>query len=157
MSVRPPRLEAGCLPHSAAGGVPENLIDAAVLFAGCGGNPVLFAKMVQSFHAHVGPRLCDLRDAVRQRDLSALRLAAHKLRGFIIAFSRTTADAILVLEETDAEEQPTRVDEQFAAVAAMIRTMQKSLETLSVDDLQRQLSSDAFESAKPLDPPKPSR
>jgi hypothetical protein len=61
------------LPHGSAGGAPENLIDAAVLLGGCGGNPVLLAKMVQSFHGHVEARLSDVRDAIRQRDPASLR------------------------------------------------------------------------------------
>jgi hypothetical protein len=59
------------------------------------------------------------------------------------------------LEEADTEEQLARVDEQFAAVAEMIRTMHKSLETLSVDDLRRQLSADAIQVTTPLDPFEP--
>ena len=123
------------LPPASEG--PDRILDADTVLAGCGGDAALFNRMVQSFRTHVGARLADVREAIRRDDVAALRKAAHKLKGLVSAFSSRGADAVALLEQTDAEGQMDCAGEHYKTIAEMIGSIQRSLENTSINDLKR--------------------
>jgi HPt (histidine-containing phosphotransfer) domain-containing protein len=115
----------------------DNLLDPRALFAGCGGDPVLLRKLIDSLHARVPERLAALRDAVRRQDLPAVRRVAHSLRGLVSTFSSSVAAAVAVLEHGNAAGQTESAARQCEAIARLIDALSATLADTTIVDLQR--------------------
>jgi CheY-like chemotaxis protein/HPt (histidine-containing phosphotransfer) domain-containing protein len=81
----------------------SDLLDAATILASCGGDETLLREMIDLYIAGAQPRLAAVEHAVDAGDSAALRLAAHKLKGLVSAFSGKTAQAVGRLETLGAE------------------------------------------------------
>src|SRR5215471_8241961 len=79
--------------HSSRSSRRQDLLDAPVLLAACGGDPTLLGKMCQTLTARVPEHLAGLRDALR------LREAAHKCCGMLSEFSTVAGDLAGHLED----------------------------------------------------------
>src|SRR5262245_57946235 len=73
--------------HSSRQSRRQNLLDAPVLLAACGGDPILLKKMCQTLTACLPEHLAALRDALHDQDGARLREAAHKSSGMLSEFS----------------------------------------------------------------------
>ncbi len=115
----------------------ETLIDPTTLLAGCGGDPVLLQKMIQSFEMLAPARLAAVRDAAQRQDGGELRLAAHNLRGLVSAFSGSIGVDVGVLEQFNIDQQPDLALRQCATVAHEIGALLESLPDVSIEELER--------------------
>ena len=82
---------------------PKELLDSSTLLAACGGDAELLNKMCRYFQAQAPDRLAEVSEALKDRNASRLREAAHKLGGMVSAFSAPAAGAAALLEQTAAE------------------------------------------------------
>jgi HPt (histidine-containing phosphotransfer) domain-containing protein len=83
----------------------QDLLDAPVLLAACGGEPALLKKMCQTLTARVPEHLGALREALREQDAPRLREAAHKSCGMLSEFSSAAGDLAGSLEDLAAAAQ----------------------------------------------------
>ena len=112
------------------------LIDPATLLAGCGSDPVLLQKMIQSFQLLAPERLVAVRDAAQRQDCNELRHAAHNLRGLVSTFSGLIGMNVGILEHLDVDQQPDFACSQCAKVANQINALSVVLSGVSIEDLQ---------------------
>ena len=116
--------------------MPEDLLDAATLLAGCGGDSRLLRKMIKSFQRRAPEYVADLEDAAQRSDDGALRQAAHRLRGLVSTFSTSVAETIERIEQ-GASASPRERGPDCAAVAHRVAALCDTISTLSVADLVR--------------------
>jgi HPt (histidine-containing phosphotransfer) domain-containing protein len=125
------------------------LVDAPVLLAACGGDPMLLRKMCQTLTARVPEHLAALREALRDQDAPRLREAAHKCCGMLSEFSGAAGDLAGNLEDLAADSS---LDEALVVVnklEPMTNELVRVARGLSLDEL-RALSSAA--SGRPTSP-----
>ena len=106
--------------HSSRPSRRQDLLDAPVLLAACGGDPTLLGKMCQTLTARVPEHLAALREALRDQDAPRLREAAHKCCGMLSEFSATAGDLAGNLEELAAGshlDEAARIVERLEAIA----------------------------------------
>jgi CheY-like chemotaxis protein/HPt (histidine-containing phosphotransfer) domain-containing protein len=116
----------------------QDLLDAPVLLAACGGDQTLLGKMCQTLTARVPEHLAALRDALRDQDAPRLREAAHKCCGMLSEFSTVAGDIAGDIEDLAAGtqlEKATPILEQLEAIA---QELVKQIEGLTVEALRRQ-------------------
>jgi PAS domain S-box-containing protein len=125
-------------PVESDGGIPTGLIDSAALLAGCGGDAELLRKMRQHFQNFVPGRLAEVSEALRDGDTRRLQEAVHKLGGMISSFSATAAEATALLGRLGSEGKIEEAIQAHARLTELVRRLNLALETLSLDQLQRQ-------------------
>jgi HPt (histidine-containing phosphotransfer) domain-containing protein len=124
--------------HSSRSSRRQDLLDAPVLLAACGGEPTLLGKMCQTLTARVTEHLAGLRDALRDQDTPRLREAAHKCCGMLSEFSTVAGDLAGHLEELAAGtrlDKAARVLEQLDTTA---HELVKQVDGITVEALRRQ-------------------
>jgi len=124
--------------HSSRPSRRQDLLDAPVLLAACGGDPTLLGKMCQTLNARVPEHLAALREALRDQDPPRLREAAHKCCGMLSEFSTVAGDLAGGLEELAAGTQldkAARVLEQLDTIA---HELVKQVDGITVEALRRQ-------------------
>lgn len=115
----------------------NHLLDPITLLAGCGGDPILLRKMVDSFQARAPEQLAELRDAALRQDFPKLSRKAHQLRGMVSAFSTAVGHSIQVLEHSAASQNADSALGQFTTLAEQLGALSGALSTVSVADLER--------------------
>ncbi|MDB5322476.1 MAG: domain S-box [Phycisphaerales bacterium] len=114
----------------------ESLIDTRTLLVTCGGDPLLLRTMIRSFQTHFEGHLNDVAHALKERDLTRLRAATHKLHGLVSAFSRRANEAVAILEQLGADGHWSDVDKQFMVVDQILHSLAKSLDGITVEELK---------------------
>jgi PAS domain S-box-containing protein len=110
------------------GGPPRSdLLDPRVLLAACGDDAAILDKMCLAFRARLPEHLQAVRNALLERNSSALREAAHKLAGMISAFSTVAGGVASELEDQAAEDRL----EEAAPLVAQLETMAAELMRLA--------------------------
>jgi PAS domain S-box-containing protein len=123
-------------PDHAATGEP-GLLDPAVLLAACDGDAELLRKMCRHFQNFVPGRLAELSEALRDRNASRLREAAHKLGGMVSSFSATAAEAAALLGQLSCEGKTEEAIRMHSRLTEIVGRLISVLDTLSVERLQR--------------------
>jgi dihydrodipicolinate synthase/N-acetylneuraminate lyase len=106
------------------------LIDATVLLAMCGEDADLLGELCAVCANSLPEKLREVSDACHDGDAPRLRESAHKLRGFVSAFSAIAGDAAADLEELAAAG---RIDEArlladtFATTVDLLLAQVKSI------------------------------
>jgi PAS domain S-box-containing protein len=118
----------------------EDLLDARVLLAACGGDAVILEKICQSFRAGLPGHLIAIQDALTMRDASGLREAAHRLCGMVSAFSTIAGRVASDLEDRAAQGQ----FEEALPVVGQLENMADQLVRLagglSLESLRQQVA-----------------
>jgi HPt (histidine-containing phosphotransfer) domain-containing protein len=118
------------------------LIDAPVLLAACGGDPMLLRKMCQTLTARVPEHLAALREALRDQDAPRLREAAHKSCGMLSEFSSAAGDLAGNLEDLAADSSLDEARVVLEKLEPMANDLVRVVGALSIEEL-RMLSSGA--------------
>ena len=122
-------------PVEARGGA--SLLDPVALLAACDGDAELLRKMCRHFQTFVPGRLAELSEALRDRNVSRLREAAHKLGGMVSSFSATAAEAVAVLGRLAGEGRIEEARQAHSRLAEIVGRLLAALDTLSVEQLRR--------------------
>src|SRR5207244_1838593 len=117
----------------------QDLFDAAVLLAACGGDPTLLRKMCQTLTARVPEHLAALREALRDQDAPRLREAAHKSCGMLSEFSTTAGDLAGNLEDLAARTQLDKAGSILEQLEAIAQQLVKQIDRLTVEVLRHQV------------------
>jgi CheY-like chemotaxis protein len=125
--------------QSSAPSRSQDLIDAALLLAGCGGDPTLLRRMCQTLAARVPDYLAALRDALRDQDAPRLREAAHKCCGMLSEFSTTAGDLAGSLEELAASGQLEKAIPTLERLETIAKEVVKQVDVTTVEALRRQI------------------
>ena len=75
------------------------MLDAQVLLAACGDDPVILRRICEALQARLPEQLAAVQDAWRGQDAAPLREAAHKFCGIVAAFSTAAASIASNLED----------------------------------------------------------
>jgi HPt (histidine-containing phosphotransfer) domain-containing protein len=116
----------------------RDLLDAPVLFASCGGDPILLRKMCQTLTSRLPEHLAALRDALREQDAPRLREAAHKCNGMLSEFSAVAGDLAGSLEDLAADTQLEKATPILEQLEAMVQELAKQIDEITVEALRRQ-------------------
>jgi two-component system, sensor histidine kinase and response regulator len=124
--------------HSSRQARQRDLVDAPVLLAACGGDPMLFRKMCQTLTARVPEHLAALREALRDQDAPRLREAAHKCCGMLSEFSAAAGDLAGNLEDLAAGSQLDNTALILEQLETTAHELVKQIDGLTVEELRRQ-------------------
>jgi len=114
------------------------LVDAPVLLAACGGDPMLLRKMCQTLIARVPEHLAALRDALRDQDAPRLREAAHKCCGMLSEVSSVAGDLAGTLEDLAAGTQLVKAAPVLEQLETIAQELVKQIDGITVETLRRQ-------------------
>jgi two-component system, sensor histidine kinase and response regulator len=117
----------------------RDLVDAAMLLAGCGGDPNVLGNMCQTLTARVPEHLAALRDALRDQDAPRLREAAHKCCGMLSEFSATAGDLAGNLEDLAAGTQLDEATPILDQLEAIVQELVKQIDGLTVEVLRHEV------------------
>jgi HPt (histidine-containing phosphotransfer) domain-containing protein len=124
--------------HSSRPSRRQDLLDAPVLLAACGGDPTLLRRMCQTLAARVPEHLAALRDALRDRDAPRLREAAHKCCGMLSEFSTVAGDLAGTLEDLAAGARLDGAPRILAQLEAVTRQLLLQVSSISIEALRQQ-------------------
>jgi HPt (histidine-containing phosphotransfer) domain-containing protein len=124
--------------HSSRSSRRQDLLNAPVLLAACGGDPTLLGKMCQTLTARVPEHLAALRNALRDRDAPRLREAAHKCCGMLSEFSTVAGDLAGGLEELAAGTQLDKAARLLEHLDTIAHELVKQMDGITVEALRRQ-------------------
>jgi len=124
--------------HSSRPSRRQDLLDAPVLLAACGGDPTLLGKMCQTLNARVPEHLAALREALRDQDPPRLREAAHKCCGMLSEFSTVAGDLAGGLEELAAGTQLDKAARLLEHLDTIAHELVKQVDGITVEALRRQ-------------------
>ena len=127
--------------HSSRTSRRRDLLDAPVLLASCGGDPILLRKMCQTLTTRVPDHLAVLREALRDQDAPRLREAAHKSCGMLSEFSTAAGDLAGNLEELAADGQLDKAAPIVEELETTANELVKQLDRITVEALRRQAES----------------
>jgi signal transduction histidine kinase/CheY-like chemotaxis protein len=114
------------------------LLDPAALLAACDNNAELLQKMCRHFQTFAPGRLAEVSEALRDRDSLRLREATHRLGGMVSSFSAAAAEAAAELGRLGSEGRFEEAMQTHSQLSAILTRVTSALETLSIDQLQRQ-------------------
>ena len=124
--------------HSSRRSRRRDLLNAPVLLAACGGDPILLRKMCQTLTARVPEHLAALLDALREQDAPRLREAAHKCCGMLSEFSAAAGDLAGSLEDLAAGAQLDKAAPLLEQLEAIGRELIRQVGGLSIEALRYQ-------------------
>ena len=124
--------------HSSRSSRRQDLLDAPVLLAACGGEPTLLGKMCQTLTARVPEYLAALREALGDQDAPRLREAAHKCCGMLSEFSTVAGDFAGSLEELAAGTQLDKAAPILEQLETMASELVKQIDGITVGALRLQ-------------------
>src|SRR6516164_6542512 len=119
--------------HSSRPSRRQDLLDAPVLLAACGGDPTLLGKMCQTLTARVPEHLAGLRDALRGQDALRLREAAHKCCGMLSEFSTVAGDLAGSLEDIAGGAQLEKAAPLLEQLEAIAQELVKQANGITVE------------------------
>jgi CheY-like chemotaxis protein/HPt (histidine-containing phosphotransfer) domain-containing protein len=124
--------------HSSRQSRKRDLVDAPVLLAACGSDPMLLRKMCQTLTARVPENLAALREALRDQDAPRLREAAHKCCGMLSEFSAAAGDLAGNLEDLAAGTQLDHAAPILEQLETTAHELVKQIDGIAVEELRRQ-------------------
>ena len=124
--------------HSSRSSRRQDLLDAPVLLAACGGDPTLLGKMCQTLTARVPEHLAALREALRDQDAPRLREAAHKCCGMLSEFSTVAGDLAGHLEDIAGGARLSEAPRILAQLEAIAHELVKQADGITVEALRSQ-------------------
>src|SRR5262249_22605423 len=116
----------------------QDLLDAPVLLAACGGDPTLLRKMCRTLTARVPEYLAALREALGDQDAPRLREAAHKCCGMLSEFSTVAGDIAGSLEELAVGTQLDKAARLLKQLDTTAHELVKQVDGITVEALRRQ-------------------
>jgi len=128
--------------HSSRSSRRQDLLDAPVLLAACGGEPTLLRKMCQTLTARVPDHLAALRDALRGQDALRLREAAHKCCGMLSEFSTVAGDLAGHLEDIAGGAPLSEAPRILAQLETATRELLLQVGDISIEALRQQAEAD---------------
>jgi two-component system, sensor histidine kinase and response regulator len=109
-------------------------IDGAALLQSVDGNPKLLCELIDIFAAELPKMMSRIQRAIRKQDASALRDAAHALKGAVGNFDHDAPfEAVRKLEEIARENQLSDVDAMFQKVKNEMAHLTRSLRHLKLE------------------------
>lgn len=114
---------------------PE-LLDAAVLLAASGGDPVGLQELCQDLRTYAPARLAEVGDALWSRDALRLREAAHKLCGLLSAFSTAAGSVASDVEDHAAEGRLEAAAPLVGRLEWLVHALLSQVEDLSLTTLR---------------------
>jgi HPt (histidine-containing phosphotransfer) domain-containing protein len=129
--------------HSSRPSCRQDLLDAPVLLAACGGDPTLLGKMCQTFTARVPEHLAGLREALRDQDAQRLREAAHKCCGMLSEFSTVAGDLAGHLEDIAGGARLGEAPRILAQLEAVTRELLPQVGDISIEALRQRAEAES--------------
>jgi two-component system sensor histidine kinase/response regulator len=129
-------------PVQPAAGEPVGLLDPVAVLTACGNDEEALRRMCRAFQTYVPDRLAEVGDALRGRDATRLREAAHKLCALLFAFSTAAGGVASDLEDHAAQgrlEDARPLVELLEVMARQILTLASGL---SLESLRHQAEGD---------------
>jgi PAS domain S-box-containing protein len=114
----------------------ESVLDPAALLAACDADAELLRKMCSHFQTFVPGRLAEVNEALRDRNPTRLREAAHKLGGIVSSFSATAAESVALLGQLGAEGKVEEARQAQSELIEIVERLVRELDILSVAQLQ---------------------
>jgi CheY-like chemotaxis protein len=111
-------------------------LDATVLLSACGGDAGVLEKLCQIFRTRVPDHLKAIQGALKDRDASRLREAAHKLCGMVGAFSTVAGGVASELEDHAALGQFDEAVPLVRRLETMTEAILERLGSLSLTELR---------------------
>jgi PAS domain S-box-containing protein len=133
-------------PVESDAGVVSGVLDPAALLAACDGDADLLRKMCRHFQTFVPGRLTEVSEALRDRNTTRLREAAHKLGGMLSSFSETAAKATALLSQLASDGKLEEAIQTHSRLTEIVGRLLSVLDSVSVDQLRR-LREDSWETA----------
>ena len=124
--------------HSSRQSRKRDLVDAPVLLAACGGDPILLRKMCQTLTARVPEHLAALRKSLHDQDAPRLREAAHKCCGMLSEFSAAAGDLAANLEDLAAGTQLDHAAPILEQLETTAHELVKQIDGITVEELRHQ-------------------
>jgi PAS domain S-box-containing protein len=112
-------------------------LDPAALLAACDGDTELLRKMCRHFQTFMPDRLTEVSEALRDRNTTRLREAAHKLGGIVSSFSATAAESAARLERLGSEGKIEEAVQTHSRLLELVDGLSSLLDSLSVEQLQQ--------------------
>ena len=112
------------------------LLNSSVLWDVCGGDAGVLDRICGAFQARVPDHLEAVHDALRQRDASQLREAAHKLSGMLAAFSEVAGGVASDLEDHAASGRLEEARPLVQQLEAMVHELLLLVGGLSLETLR---------------------
>jgi CheY-like chemotaxis protein len=112
------------------------LLDPPVLLAACGGDAFILENICQAFRTGLPNHLATLRDALRDRDSTRLREAAHKLCGMVAAFSTVASGVASDVEDLAAQGKFEDTRPLVEQLELMAEELMGAAGSLSLENLQ---------------------
>ena len=116
----------------------RDLVDAPVLLAACGGDPMLLRKLCQMLMARVPEHLGALRDALCDQDAPRLREAAHKCCGMLSEFSGAAGELAGSLEDLAAGRQIDQAAPILEQLESIAHELVEQIDGITVEQLRHQ-------------------
>jgi HPt (histidine-containing phosphotransfer) domain-containing protein len=116
----------------------QDLVDAPVLLAACGGDPMLLRKLCQMLTARVPEHLAALRDALVDQDAPRLREAAHKCCGMLSEFSGAAGELAGSLEDLAAGTQIDQAAPILEQLESIAHELVEQIDGITVEELRHQ-------------------
>jgi PAS domain S-box-containing protein len=113
-------------------------LDPHAILAACGGDAVILERIAQAFRSSLPEHMMAIRDALRARNASRLREAAHKLSGMVAAFSTLAGKLASELEEFASKDQLEAAGPLIGQLEMMTPVLVRLTGKLSLETLQRQ-------------------
>ena len=117
---------------------PGILLDPTTLLAACDDDPVLLGKLIGIFRNNLPGSLARVQEAIARQDPAHLRESAHQLRGMLLSFSPTAAQAAARLEAMGAGGELGEAASSFETLAELIERLGPLLDGLSIEALRAQ-------------------
>jgi hypothetical protein len=115
----------------------DGLLDTETLLAACDADEALLSRMIAVFRDNAPAQMQRVAAALDERSGTALREAAHKLRGLLSPFSTAAAGVAAELEQAGAAGGLDGAAGACSALAGMVAELAASLPGLSVARLRR--------------------
>ena len=116
--------------------VDVSVIDASVLLAACGEDDAVLERLCLALRAQLPRELLRVEEAIRARDLTEVREAAHRLVGMIAVVSTEAGEIASELEDEAARGRAAEVSELFQRLARQTHGVLEALGGVSVERLR---------------------
>ena len=118
-----------------------SLLDAQVLLAACGDDPVILRRICEALQARLPEELAAVEAAWRGQDAAPLREAAHKFCGIVAAFSTVAASVAANLEDHAAAGRLEECRPVVERLQTITQELIRQVSGVSIEGLRRQAES----------------
>jgi PAS domain S-box-containing protein len=112
------------------------LLDPRVILATCGDDAAILESISRAFCARLPEHMRAVQDALRGRDASRLREAAHKVAGMVSAFSTVAGAAASNLEDLAAQGRLEEAAQPVQRLEMMVAELIPLVSRLTIEDLR---------------------